>query len=311
MTPEQTQQQIRDIFESVIRLEPEAREPYLLAACRNNETLLQEVQSLIAAELSKVTVAAPLDNKQTLPLADGAMPALSHYALASPQLLRIGAYQILDELGTGGMGSVYLAARADDEFERRVAIKVVKSGMDTDFVIRRFRNERQILANLNHPNVARLIDGGTTEDGLPYFVMEYVKGEPLLDYCDNHKLSTTERLKIFRDVCAAIHYAHQNLIVHRDIKPSNILVTEDGEPKLLDFGIAKLLASTGQPLDITQQNARLMTPAYASPEQARGESVTTASDIYSLGVLLYELLTGFRPYNLPTSSLADMMKVIC
>ena len=304
-------QQVRKIFDSVIQVRPEAREKYLLEVCKGDETLLNEVQSLITAEHSKATILDTFEQKQTLPLDEGTIPALTQFDLHSLRPHRIGAYQILDEIGAGGMGAVYLAARADEEFERRVAIKVVKSGMDTDFVIRRFRNERQILANLDHPNIARLIDGGTTEDRLPYFVMEYIEGQPLPDYCDAHKLGTTERLKIFRKVCSAIHYAHQNLIVHRDIKPSNILVTSDGEPKLLDFGIAKLLASSGQPVDTTHHNARLMTPAYASPEQVRGESVTTATDIYSLGVLLYELLTGHRPYQLTSSSLAEMMKVIC
>jgi eukaryotic-like serine/threonine-protein kinase len=181
-----------------------------------------------------------------------------------------------------------------DEYRKRVAIKLIKRGMDTEFVLRRFRNERQILAALDHPNIARLLDGGTSEDGLPYLVMEYIEGTPLDEYCDQRQLTIAERLQLFRQVCAAVHYAHQHLVIHRDLKPSNILVTADGTPKLLDFGIAKLLTPelAAETLDQTQGGLRLMTPAYASPEQVRGEPITTASDVYALGVVLYELLTG-------------------
>jgi eukaryotic-like serine/threonine-protein kinase len=183
--------------------------------------------------------------------------------------------------------------------------------MDSREVLRRFRHERQILAALEHPHIARLLDGGTTDDGLPYFVMEYVEGAPLDDYCDRHRLSTRERLKLFRDVCAAVHYAHQNLVVHRDLKPSNILVTAGGEVKLLDFGVAKLLdAETGGRTQ-TLPEVRLMTPDYASPEQVRGEAITTASDVYSLGVVLYELLTGRRPYRVKSHSFDEIVRVVC
>src|SRR5207253_391487 len=201
---------------------------------------------------------------------------------------RIGPYKIIREIGRGGMGTVYLAARADD-FEKRVAIKLIKRGMDTDEILSRFRNERQILANLDHPNIARLLDGGTTTDGLPYFVMEYIEGQTIDEYCEARKLATAERLQLFRMVCGAVHYAHQNLVVHRDLKPSNILVTPEGVPKLLDFGIAKILSPTGG-LETTLIHA--LTPEYASPEQLRGQAVSTASDVYSLGVVLYQLLTG-------------------
>ena len=223
---------------------------------------------------------------------------------------QFGAYQIIREIGRGGLGAVYLAARADDEYRKEVAIKLVRRGLDTEDILRRFRNERQILAQLDHPNIARLIDGGTTDEGLPYFVMEYVNGEPIGAYCDAHSLSTTERLNLFRKVCAAVTYAHQNLVIHRDLKPSNILVASDGEPKLLDFGIAKLLGQDEEALAQTMAGQRVMTPEYASPEQVKGEKITTASDVYSLGVLLYELLTGRRPYRLKTRTAEEIARAI-
>jgi serine/threonine-protein kinase len=208
------------------------------------------------------------------------------------------------------MGAVYLAERADQELEQRVAIKVVRRGMDTDEIVRRFRSERQILAYLNHPNIARLFDAGTTGDGRPYFVMEYVEGRPIDEFCADGKLSVRERLELFQRVCGAIHFAHQNLIVHRDLKPGNILVTAGGDPKLLDFGIAKLLDPTQEELTLTRADLRPMTPVWASPEQIRGEPITTASDVYSLGVLLYLLLTGRRPYQ-PTTDPQALADVIC
>lgn len=208
----------------------------------------------------------------------------------------VGAYRILREIGRGGMGTVFLAERADGQFEQSVALKVVRrSFADTDLA-RRFRQERQILASLNHPNIARLLDGGVSVDGEPFLAMEYVEGLRIDAYADVHQLSTHERLRLFRQVCGAVQYAHQNLVIHRDLKPSNILVTAEGVPKLLDFGIAKLLdAENGGAQTVTAVG--VMTPEYASPEQVRGESVTTASDVYSLGVVLYELLTGRRPYR--------------
>ena len=203
---------------------------------------------------------------------------------------RFGPYRILHALGRGGMGAVYLAERDDDQFRMTVAIKLMRSNLVTHETLERFKTERQILASLDHPNIARLLDGGAAPNGTPFVVIEYIDGEPITDYCRRHELSIRDRIRLFRKVCSAVQYSHQNLIVHRDLKPGNILVTKDGEPKLLDFGIAKLLdpAASSQ----TQTNARLMTPDYASPEQVRGEPVTTATDIYALGVLLYELLTG-------------------
>jgi serine/threonine-protein kinase len=224
--------------------------------------------------------------------------------------LRIGAYKVLRELGHGGMGAVYLAARADDQYQKRVAIKVVKAGAFGEDAIRHFRRERQILASLDHPNIARLLDGGATDEGLPYLVMEHVEGQPIGRYCDTNRLPTAERLRLFRAVCSAVQYAHRNLVVHRDIKPGNVLVAADGVPKLLDFGVAKLLNPelSGEPATAT---GLAMTPEYASPEQARGEPITTASDVYSLGVLLYELLTGQRPYRIKSRQALDVLRAVC
>jgi serine/threonine protein kinase/tetratricopeptide (TPR) repeat protein len=222
---------------------------------------------------------------------------------------RIGAYRILRELGHGGMGTVHLAARADDQYQKRVAIKVIR-GLDSAEVVRHFRRERQIVAGLDHPNIARLFDGGSTDDGLPYFVMEYVEGQPIDRFCDERRLSVEERLKLFQGVCAAVQYAHRNLVVHRDIKPHNILVTADGVPKLMDFGIAKLLNPEIAGEAVTGTDVA-MTPEYASPEQARGGPITTAADVYSLGVVLYELLTGQRPYKLTTHNTLEILKAVC
>jgi len=226
---------------------------------------------------------------------------------------RLGPYRLIREIGHGGMGTVYLGVRDDDAFQKRVAIKVLKRGMDTEGIVLRFRHERQILASLEHPFIAGLLDGGTTPDGRPYFAMEYVEGQPIVDYCDAHRLDTTARLELLGKVCAAVQYAHQNLIIHRDIKPANVLVTADGTPKLLDFGIAKLLNPelAGYTLAPTVPGLQMMTPEYASPEQVRGEAVTTATDVYSLGVLLYELLTGRLPYRLTSRAPADIVRIVC
>ena len=226
---------------------------------------------------------------------------------------RIGAYCLTRLIGHGGMGMVYAAVRDDDQYYKQVALKVVKRGPDSDLVLGRFRHERQILARLDHPYVARLVDGGTTEDGLPYFVMEYVEGEAITRYCETAKLTIRERLKLFRAVCEAVQYAHQNLVIHRDLKPGNILVTKDGVPKLLDFGIAKFLdpdLPPGAP-PRTATVMRMMTPGYASPEQALGLTVTTATDVYSLGAVLYEMLTGERARRFKNSSPSEIERVIC
>jgi non-specific serine/threonine protein kinase/serine/threonine-protein kinase len=242
------------------------------------------------------------------------MPVLSPPPPEDPiDGVRIGPYRLVRELGRGGMGTVYLAVRSDDAFQQRVALKVLKRGMDTDAIVRRFRTERQILASLDHPLISRLLDGGATPEGLPYFTMEFVEGQPIDEYCDSQRLGTDARLVMFRKICSAVQYAHQNLVIHRDIKPANVLVTADGTPKLLDFGIAKLVDPdfAGETLAATAAGSPLMTPEYASPEQVRGETVTTATDVYSLGVLLYELLTGRRPYDLTSRTVADIARVIC
>jgi len=225
---------------------------------------------------------------------------------------RIGRYRILKELGRGGMGSVFLAVRDDDQFRKKVALKLIKRGMDTDEIVRRFKLEKEVLAALNHPNIARVLDAGATDDGRPFLVMEFVEGTPVGEYADERNLSVHERLSLFLKICAAVHHAHQNLIIHRDIKPSNILVGADGEPKLLDFGIAKLLDPALSTASlVTTAEMRLMTPEYASPEQVQGASLTTASDVYSLGVLLYELLTGHRPYQFRTRMQDEILRVVC
>ncbi|PYQ60428.1 MAG: serine/threonine protein kinase, partial [Acidobacteria bacterium] len=267
MTPERWNQ-IKVILESALEREGSERAGFINAACQDDDELRREVESLAASEteigdfIETPVFHIRLDDVE--PLAEGQ---------------RIGAWRIVREIGRGGMGAVYLAERADQEFEQRVAIKVVRRGMDTDEIVRRFRAERQILAHLDHPNIAKLFDGGTTDDGRPYFVMEYVDGRPIDQFCAERKLSVRERLELFRQACSAIHFAHQNLIVHRDLKPGNILVTADGAPKLLDFGIAKLLDPTQEPFALTRLDLRPMTPEYASPEQVRGEPITTASDV--------------------------------
>jgi serine/threonine protein kinase/tetratricopeptide (TPR) repeat protein len=227
---------------------------------------------------------------------------------------RVGTYRISKLLGRGGMGAVYLANRDDDQFRKNVALKLLRFGTDEPGALARFRNERQILAALDHPHIAALYDGGTTDEGMPYIVMEYVDGQPLNEYCTSHQVSIQDKLVLFRSVCDAVQYAHQKLVVHRDLKPSNILVTRDGIPKLLDFGIAKLLLSPellGDAAPKTQTGVLIMTPEYASPEQILGQPVSTATDVYSLGVVLYELLTGKHPRTLSRYDPVTLQKEIC
>ncbi len=275
------------LFQSAIERPAGERESFLAEAAVGDAELLREVKALLdscdTAEMELGESAARFAEPLLATFRDDVSPTT------------FGPYRLLEEIGRGGMGTVYRAERADAEFEKQVAIKVVKRGMDTDEVLRRFRNERQILASLEHPNVARLYDGGVSPDGRPYLVMEYIEGRPITAYCDERRLGIDERLALFRTVCRAVQFAHQNLVVHRDIKPSNILVNQSGEVKLLDFGIAKLLDQS--PTPDTRTETRILTPDYASPEQILGRPVTTASDVYALGVVLYELLTGRRPYS--------------
>ena len=305
MTPEQWHQ-VKEIFHAATELPYEERASFIQQRSSGDLELLHEVKLLLESH----DEAEHFIEKPALVSASEILPALDDHSRSGQS---IGQYRVVREIGRGGMGVVLLAVRDDDQFEKRVAIKLLRRGMDTEDLLRRFRNERQILASLEHPHIARLIDGGMTEDGLPYFVLEYVEGEPLDKYCDEHRLPTSDRLQIFGKVCAAVQYAHQNLIVHRDLKPSNILVTSEGEPKLLDFGIAKLLDPklNAYTISPTATMARLMTPDYASPEQIRGRPITTASDVYSLGVVLYRLLTGHPPYHFADSSPQEIERLVC
>ncbi len=225
---------------------------------------------------------------------------------------RLGNFEILREIGRGGMGTVFLARRADQLFDQQVAIKVVTPASGSEEVLRRFHQERVILASLDHPGIARLFDGGTTDEGWPYFVMEYVEGRPIDAWCDEQRLNISARLRLFETVCEAVHYAHRHGVIHRDLKPGNILVTRNGQVKLLDFGIAKLLQPPGNARTVlaTQAGMRMMTPEYASPEQLTAEETTPATDIYSLGVILYELLTGRHPYTLKSRMLHEIIRVV-
>jgi serine/threonine protein kinase/tetratricopeptide (TPR) repeat protein len=320
MTPEKWQK-MESIFQLAMDLPSDERTEFVRRECQDDDDLRAEIEKLIpGAGTGKDFLESPawMDNLLLeSELRNGIINSLEDENRATVDRLftgrQIGVFRLTEEIGRGGMGVVYLAERADGEFYQKVAIKLIKRGMDTDFILRRFRQERQIAATLNHPNIARLLDGGTTEDNLPYFVMEYVEGSALFDYIVSQKLDLRDKLELFLKICAAVSYAHKKLIIHRDIKPGNILVGEDGEPKLLDFGIAKILDPDliHESLMPTATQMRLMMPECASPEQVRGEEVTEASDQYSLGVLLYELLTGERPYKFPSRAPHEIARVIC
>jgi eukaryotic-like serine/threonine-protein kinase len=304
MTREQWQQ-VKAIAIEAWGLPAADRPRYVTAACGADSVLLREVESLIAS------MGAAGDRFETpaliLPGGDTAIRGVIDGPAIAAASGRIGGWRILKPLGHGGMGTVYLAERADAGFSQRAAIKLARGGYADGFLRQRFLDERRILATLEHPDIARLIDGGATEDGAPYVVMEFVDGVPIDTYCVERQLGLRQRIELFRRVCAAVHYAHQRLVVHRDIKPANILVTADGEPKLLDFGIAKLLdANVAQ----TQTLVRMVTPESASPEQIRGDIITTATDVYQLGTLLYRLLTGQGPYG-PGRSETDLIRAVC
>ena len=302
-------QQIEAVFAEAVELPADESRAYLDRACHGDDDLRREVDLLLESDR---TAQGHVGSAVGQAAAAFAVQMQRDYS-ASQIGQRIGPYEIVREIGRGGMGSVYQAVRIDDQYIRSVAIKLIAHGMDSDDALARFRTERQILATLQHPNIAGLLDGGTTADGRPYIVMEYIEGEPILEYCRKRNLSVSERLGLFCALCSAVHHAHQMLVIHRDIKPANVLVTEAGIPKLLDFGIAKLLtpelviggAST------TKTLMRRMTPQYASPEQVRGEGLTTATDIYSLGVLLYEMLTHSSPYRITGQSSVDVERLVC
>ncbi len=306
MTPETSPgvwRQLETLFHSAAELPTGERSAYLDEACAGDPDLRERVEILLAAA------------DKTFGFIEKPVQEAAHNAMADGDAVgrRIGEYVLVRALGSGGMGRVYLARRADGEFEQQVAIKQMHSGFSPSHgLVSRFRAERQILAKLEHPNIARLLGGGIASDGLPYLVMEYVDGIPIVEYCRCRKLAIEQQLKVFRKVCEAVEYAHRHLVVHRDIKPGNILVTEDGVPKLLDFGIAKLLAQEmGQNGERTVLTERFLTPDYASPEQILGQEITTATDVYALGALLYEMLCGVRPFGNELKNPLETARLIC
>ncbi|MFZ1519560.1 MAG: serine/threonine-protein kinase [Ignavibacteriaceae bacterium] len=294
---------IKELFDKVSELAVKERDTFLDSVCGNDVELKGEILSLLSSlEKTKDFLEEPLTISEQ-----------DKNNFVDPYIgKQIGNYIIDGEAGVGGMGIVYSGKRNDKEFEQKVAIKILKHGITSEYLLKRFQIERQTLANLQHQNIARLLDGGRTVDGLPYLVMEFIDGIPITEYCDNNKLLIISRLKLFREVCNAVQYAHQNLIVHRDLKPGNILVTNDGILKLLDFGIAKLIDEelVDNNEGLTRTGVWHLTPEYASPEQIKGEKITTTSDIYSLGVLLYQILTGYQPYKISNSSPAAISKII-
>ncbi|HEX2645002.1 MAG TPA: serine/threonine-protein kinase [Thermoanaerobaculia bacterium] len=293
-----------EVFAEALERPPAQRQAFLDEVSRDDPALRDEVERLLAADQAETSF---------LETPPGELLGLALDELEEGGSL--GPYRLLRRIGSGGMGAVYLARREDEHYQRDVAIKVLRSGLASTEAFHRFLAERQILAQLEHPNIARLYDGGSTRDGRPYLVLELIDGVPVDEYCDRHRLSVHQRLALFQKICAAVQYAHQNLLVHRDLKPGNILVTPEGEPKLLDFGIAKRLAPEpggpgGTPGE-TQGGVRLLTPSYASPEQVRSAAITTASDVYSLGVILYELLAGRRPYPVAPEQPYEIERIIC
>ena len=303
---------IEALLDEALDLDPSEREAHVRKKAGDDEELLAQVIKMLRASGDVETFLESSGRGELETVLARMASAVEETSPDHTEPDRAGPYRLIRKLGRGGMGQVYLGVRDDEAYKRYVAVKVIRRGMDTEDILKRFRVERRILASLNHPGIAQLLDGGATDDGVSYFVMEYVDGEPITKYCDDNRLSLRDRLQLFQKVCAAVHYAHQNLIVHRDLKPSNILVTKDGEVKLLDFGIAKFLNPdlTGYTVPMTRTEQRVMTPEYASPEQVRGNSLTTASDVYQLGVLMYELLTGHRPFTFQTRVQGEIEKII-
>jgi len=298
-------QQIKTLFSDALKLPQEKRKGYLKRRTDKNTVLFNHVMQMLEVE-----------SEQKLDISDAISSEVSD--LLNDQFTlkigsKVGVYQIRTLIGQGGMGKVYLAQRADQEFDQQVAIKIIDGQSISNDAIQRFQKERQILADLRHPNIAQLIDGGTIENGLPYIILEYIQGLPLLEYITSNQLNLEQRLALIIQVCSAIDFAHQNLVVHRDIKPMNIMVTKEGVVKLLDFGIAKLLQSEQRPSDLqkTQQGVKLMTPGSASPEQVLGEQITTRTDVYGLGALLFHVLTETPLFSLESETRIKLEKAIC
>ncbi len=301
MTPERWRE-LKELFGVALGCTGKERASYLAEACAGDPDLHAEVLALLASHDQPGGFLSSSPAERAPEAAEDSR---------CPTRGRIGPYELLREIGHGGMGTVYLGARADRQPRLKVAIKVIRRGMGSEFVISRFRSERQILASLGHPGIAAFLDGGNTDDGLPYFVMEYVEGEPIDVHCDARRLATPRRLELFLAVCGAVQHAHRRLVLHRDLKPGNVLVGADGQPKLLDFGLAKLLGTGAAAADQTTPQLRFLTPAFASPEQIRGGPITMASDVYSLGALLFLLLTGRRAYPMSSGSFDELARAAC
>src|SRR5271165_6422878 len=295
---------IEEIFQSALERPPSERSKYVAQACGDDAELRLEIESLLANDNATTAIDSVLADD---------LRVLVQTSDTAEIGLRVGPYRLVREIDSGGMGVVYLGVRSDDQYFQVVAVKMIRKGLESPALVQRFRTERQILATLTHPNIGTILDGGETEDGRPYIVMEYVEGQPITLASETRSLSIRQRVELFRSVCSAVHYAHQKLVIHRDIKPSNVLVTSGGAVKLIDFGVSKPLCPELIPGELpeTESGHRLMTPDYASPEQLLGQELTTATDIYSLGVLLFELLTGSRPYTLRDISPAAAERVVC
>jgi serine/threonine protein kinase len=304
---------VNEIVDTALDLRPDQRATYINEECKGNRKLKHDVTELLQS-IERSAEQQFLETPDAYPK-ELAMDISRGEPETAPSSLvgkTIGNYKILELIGHGGMGSVYVTERVDDAYTGKVALKLLRQGMNTPTNIARFRQERNILAKLDHPNIARLLDGGITENDRPYLVMEYVDGTPLLDYCDAHHLSVSERLRIFKKICSAVEHAHRNAVIHRDLKPSNIYITEEGRVKVLDFGIAKLVEpeQTGEFIIQTQTSNRILTLGYAAPEQFENQPITTATDCYTLGILLYELLAGVHPFDLHQKSLSAVQKII-
>jgi serine/threonine protein kinase len=301
--PRENWDRIQGIFLEAADMRPSERAAFLDRMCDGDAEALREVESLLSADAAgESAVCAAIESEVASMLDESSLVDV-----------RLGPYRLLKEIGRGGMGAVYLAERADGQFQKQVAVKIVRPDLDTEFILARFRRERHVLGRFDHPNIGKLLDAGTAANGTPYFVMEHIDGDWITRYCKSKALGVEERLRLFLRVCSAVHYAHLQFVVHRDLKPGNILVDSKGEPKLLDFGICKLLYrdQDGDQNDTVTIGTRLLTPQYACPEQVRGEPVTIASDVYSLGAVCYELMTGARPHIFPQLTPQMVEQVVC